>query len=75
MEFLEHGIIRDVLLFGGLVVLGGAIALILQECGWSLTVNLSREEREELDRASGGESSRWARGVLLKAARRENSGR
>ena len=35
-----------------------------------LRIRLKPEEREEIDSASGGNSSAWAREVLLKAARK-----
>jgi len=37
-----------------------------------LRIRLSPEEREEIDRAANGNSSSWAREILLKAARRRN---
>ena len=35
-----------------------------------LRIRLKPEEREEIDRASGGNSSAWARDVLLRAAKK-----
>ena len=35
-----------------------------------LKIRLTAAERQELDRAAGGETSAWAREVLLRAAKR-----
>jgi uncharacterized protein (DUF1778 family) len=35
-----------------------------------LRIRLSVEERESLDKAAKGKTSSWARGILLKAAKR-----
>jgi len=35
-----------------------------------LRIRLTEEERAELDRAAGGNTSTWAREVLLRAAKR-----
>ena len=36
-----------------------------------LRIRLTADEREALDEAAGGKTSTWARGILLKAAKRQ----
>jgi uncharacterized protein (DUF1778 family) len=36
-----------------------------------LRIRMTQEERELLDAAAGGKTSTWARGVLLRAAKRK----
>ena len=38
--------------------------------GDELRIRLTADERKELDRAAGGNTSTWAREVLLRAAKR-----
>jgi len=39
-----------------------------------LRIRLTKAEREEIDRAANGQSSTWAREILLQAARRVEKG-
>ena len=41
---------------------------------YTLRVRLSRNEQAEIESASDGKTSTWARNILLEAAREQNSG-